>query len=105
MTHPKAYTQGLAQGGITGAGLNPSRQTEVQSEVERSAKLTSCIEEKMKTLYNECVLRTSPPTVGQNEQKSPKPTLVGHAMALSNHNDQLAQFDYVLGDIIDRLEL
>jgi hypothetical protein len=64
-----------------------------------------CIEEKMKSLYVrlEGVMVSQGPTGG--DEARAKPTLVGHAMALSNHNDQLDRFDAMLGDILDRLEV
>ena len=85
---------------------NPARMTQVGSEVERSAKLTSMMSEKLSSLYARLqnVLRETSPEAPE-DTASVKPTLVGHAMALSNHNDQLDRIDSGLADILDRLEL
>lgn len=101
--NPSDYGLGATRG--ISANVVP-RVSQVQQEVERGAKLMSCIEEKIKSLYArlQSVLsdnRSDKESTGP----SPKPMLVGHAVALSNHNDQLDQTDRALGDILDRLEL
>jgi hypothetical protein len=97
--------------GITGQGIPGQgqasvapRQSQVQEQVSRSAKVIERMEHKLASLYERLqpVLASAPS--GENQKES-KPTLVGHAQSLSNHNDQLEVLDSVLGDILDRLEL
>jgi len=91
------------QFGATVPGI-PLRQSQVQEQVQRGARILSTIEEKMKALFDRLqpVLQITPS--GQGEA-NPKPTLVGQAMALSNHNDQLEMIDSQLADILNRIEL
>ena|ERR1700677_220322 len=81
------------------------RLSEVQEQVVRGQKLTERMNDRLKSLYDRLqpVLRQT--GSGQLAQEAPKPTLVGHANALSNHNDQLDMMDSGLADILDRLEL
>lgn len=80
------------------------RASQVQQQVDRGIAIMARMEEKMKSLYMRLqpVLSDAPPT---GAETNPKPTLVGHAQALSNHNDQLQALDVAFGDILDRLEL
>jgi len=99
---------GLIGGAAQGAQNMPSRMTQVQEQMEIAAKLTACIEEKLKSLYSrlQSVLISGETTSRIEEaNKTPQPVLVGHASALSNHNAQLNQIDQVLAVILDRLEL
>ncbi len=87
-------------------GGSPVRLSEVQEQVERSSKVTERLQEKFKSLHERLqpVLRSTG-SANTDRGESPKPTLVGHANALSNHNDQLEMLDAMLGDILDRIEL
>lgn len=97
-----AYANQLNSGVGT---ANPSRISEVQEQVQRSSKVTERLQEKFKSLHDRLqpILRST--GTGESRPESPKPTLVGHANALSNHNDQLEMLDAILGDILDRIEL
>ena len=93
---------------VQNSAAAPSRQSEVQQQVERSARVVDNMDKKFAMLSNrlDSVLRSMPTLQeGRKEAPVPKPVLVGHATALSNHNDQLERFDEILSDILDRLEL
>ena len=94
------YTSGISTPGV----IKDRPPSQVQEQVQRGARILSAIEEKMKALFDRLqpVLQITPS--GQGEA-NPKPTLVGHAMALSNHNDQLEMIDSQLADILNRIEL
>lgn len=81
------------------------RLSEVQEQVQRSGNIMEHIEEKFKSLYTRLQPVLHPEQQSEGKSPSPKPTLVGHANALSNHNDQLDSLDQALGSILDRLEL
>jgi hypothetical protein len=83
----------------------PARLSEVQEQVQRGQKLTGRLLERVKMLNERLSSVLSSGSGSQAGADSPKPTLVGHANALSNHNDQLEMVDLMLSDILDRLEL
>jgi hypothetical protein len=85
----------------------PSRLTQVQEQVERSAKITAMLEQLSGDLYKRLglVLRDIPPAPTAQPGKEPKPLLVGHASSLANHNDQIESVASALADILERLEL
>jgi len=85
------------------------RQTHVQTQMERQGsaimRLTDLIQNLERRL--EPVLRGgSPATPDRNGQiKPPQPSLVGHATAISNQNDQLDSLTVAIEGMLDRLEL
>lgn len=83
----------------------PKRVSEVQREVERGNSVTKSLDSRIQLLGNRLnsVLR-SVAEEGANPAQT-RPVLVGHASALSNHNDQLEMMDSYLSSILDRLEL
>ena len=94
---------GLAQIGAQ----NSARLSEVQAQVERSSNVIGRLGDRMKLLNERLgsVLRNTSSLAKGSETSPPRPTLVGHATALSNQNDQLDLIDEALNDILDRLEL
>lgn len=82
------------------------RQSHVQEQMQRSACVVKSISDRMSLLLERLqpVLRMEPQG-GQTGKDAPKPTLVGHANALSNQSDQLEIIDSYLSSILDRLEL
>lgn len=86
---------------------NAVRRSEVQEQVERSANLVGRLEDRIKLLNERLspVLRSTSSMLENGKTSAPRPTLVGHATSLSNHNDQLDVLDTVIADILDRLEL
>ena len=98
------YGNAQANASRTDIPGSPVRQTEVQTQVERGQKVTACIGEQLDTLHNRLQPLLRSTSSGQTGAEPPKPTLVGHAQALSNHNDQLEGMSRSLGDILDRLE-
>jgi hypothetical protein len=99
-----SYGGGLAQGSALNQPV--SRMPQVQEQVVRGQNIMGRIEEKMKSLFDRLQpILTQQPTEQAGRGESPKPMLVGHANALSNHNDQLDSFDTALANILDRLEL
>jgi hypothetical protein len=85
--------------------IEAPRLTQVQEQVGRSMRLMASIDERMNSLYVRLQPVLSEAQKRSGESGTPKPTLVGHAQALSNHNDQLEVFLDSLGDLLDRLEL
>jgi hypothetical protein len=81
-----------------------ARLSQVQKEMERAATISEHLLKAVGELRARLspLLRSTPE--GKGEQSS-KPTLVGHAMALSNHNDQISSALCALTDILERLEL
>jgi hypothetical protein len=81
-----------------------ARVSQVQEQMERAATIS----EHLLKVVGELRARLSPLLrsipEGKGEQGS-KPTLVGHAMALSNHNDQISAALCGVTDILERLEL
>jgi hypothetical protein len=82
----------------------PPKMSQVQEQMERAANITEKLLDRVNLLHSRLgpVLRTAPEGKGQSEAK---PTLVGHAMALSNHNDQIGMACACVDDILERLEL
>jgi len=82
-----------------------ARQSHVQSQMERQGSLIGRIAERLGELEARLqpILRSEPPTPGM--EACERMSLVGHANALSNQNDQLERVDAVLAGIIDRIEL
>ena len=91
---------------LAGSQNQPARLSEVQQQVERSQAAIERMQEKMKSLFARLqpVLRSTTPSQ-EGKDAMARPALVGHANALSNHNDQLEQIDMGLAEILDRLEL
>ena len=104
--HGVFLQQTSSVGSSVGSVGSAGRMSQVQEQVSRGANIVGRMEEKLKTLFDRLgpVLVDVPPTDAK-EAANPRPVLVGHANALSNHNDQLEFIDGALGQIIDRLEL
>lgn len=104
--NPSAAT---AQYGGIGGGVQSqeARPTHVQGQMQRSQVIVESLESKLKSLFNrlEPLLRPVPPTATENNKQEIRPSLVGHANALSNHNDQLERMDQALSELLDRIEL
>jgi hypothetical protein len=91
--------------GSTMTANAPGRLSQVQEQVQRGAKITERLEAKLKSLYERLQPVLAQTGSDANSAGNPKPTLVGHANALSNHNDQLELLDSGMAEILDRLEL
>jgi hypothetical protein len=83
-----------------------ARPSHVQEQMHRSACVIKSISDRVSLLMERLqpILRVEPQS-GQAGKDAPKPTLVGHANALSNQNDQLEMVDLYVLSILDRLEL
>lgn len=93
-------------GAVQNQREQPSRESHVGSQMSRQGKIIQTLHEQFSTLEQRLqpVLRSTPPnTTGQSGQE--KPSLVGHAMALSNQNDQLENLSIFMSDILERLEI
>ena len=81
-----------------------ARQSQVQSEISRSGKLIEALGQQIANLHGRLqpVLRDCPtaPT-----GKPDKAVLVGHAMAISNQNDQLESLCSEVTSILETMEL
>jgi len=92
---------------ITGNSAGQAaRETQVQSQMGRQGELLSKICATVDVLSGRLqpVLRDIPPSPANDSVKG-QLALVGHAIALSNQNDQLENLQRRLADIVDRLEL
>lgn len=83
----------------------PRDRSHVQSQMERSAALAEELKGTVDKLEERIaeVLRQEPEPGSTQEGKVPM--LVGHAVALSNHNDKLEYLCSRLNSILNRLEL
>lgn len=88
--------------------VNESRETHVQSQMNRQGESILSLTNLAETLERRLapVLRDIPPAPTQGTQNaSIKPSLVGHAQAISNQTDQLEMLRQQLSMVLDRLEL
>ena len=99
----------LTQAAYSGTVSNqtqPVKQTQVQSEVSRSGNLIEELTRNFKILEDKLspILRDAPNSP-QGKLNSEKMILVGHAMAISNQNDQIESLCAEVEGLISRLEL
>lgn len=85
---------------------NQARETHVQNQMGRQGKLIEHLSKAVGALESRLssVLRDVPPNA-TGAKAEIAPMLVGHANAIRNQNDQLAQLVDTLESICDRLEL
>ena len=101
-----ALNSGPSYGGVSVAQqAQPARLSQVQEQVERGSKIVARLEGKLKSLYDRLSPVLAQTGSSQEGPATPRPTLVGHATALSNHNDQLELLDSGMAEILDKLEL
>lgn len=84
-----------------------ARESHVGKEMNRASRLVEGIAKLTVQIGDRLnpVLRNEPSQAGIQNEKQPRPTLVGHANALSSQNDQLQLIQDALAGILDRLEL
>lgn len=102
MNYSKAMQndQNLSQG-------QERRSGQVSNEMERGAQMVQRIETYVSELHTrlEPILQSKPIGSDKPPASSPRPSLVGHATALQNHNDQLERIADELQWICSGIEL
>ena len=80
--------------------------SQVQSQVQRSQVMIENLSQRLHALRERLapVLRENKEPEG-SKASAPTPILVGHAEALSNHNEQLGMLVDFVEDVLNRLEL